>query len=103
MAAAQWEANTLVYPFGENGPTAAERWQQRPWITEEERRRFDETLKNKNAEMEREQSSATEGDSSTMTKAKRQREAISRALVAQGYLKYTTRRIPSAILRPKVT
>jgi hypothetical protein len=90
-----------VYPFGENGPTPQELWQERQRISEEERRRFDETLKTTMAEMEREQQSATEGDSS-MTKAKRRREAISRALVAQGYLEYTTRRIPPMISRPKV-
>jgi hypothetical protein len=64
--------------------------------------RFDETLTEKMAEMDRKQTSATEGDGSSITKAKRRREAISRALVAQGYLKYTSRRIPSPISRPKV-
>ena len=102
MEAARQEANTLAHPFGENGPTPAERWQKRERITLEERRCFDETLKSKNAEMDPEQDSATEGDS-TMTKAKRQREGISRALVAEGCLEYATRRIPSPISRPKVT
>ena len=97
------EANTLAYPFGENGATPDALWRQRELVTEEERRRFDETLTAKTAEMEREQASATEGDDNSTTKAKRQREAISRALVAQGYLKYTTRRIPSAISRRQVT
>ncbi|HWY24787.1 MAG TPA: DDE-type integrase/transposase/recombinase [Nevskia sp.] len=102
VEAAREEANTLVYPFGENGPTPDASWQDRQRVTVEERRRFDETLTEKMAEMDREQTSATEGDDSSMTKAKRQREAISRALVAEGYLKYTTRRIPSPISRPKV-
>jgi hypothetical protein len=103
VEAARWEANTLAHPFGEKGPTPLERWQQRDRITEEERRCFRKTRKTRIAEMEREQNSATEADGSSMTKAKRQREAISRALVAQGYLEYTTRRIPSPISRPKVT
>jgi hypothetical protein len=72
-------------------------------VTDEERRRFDETLKARYEEMEREQDSAREGEGSSMTKAKRQWEAASRALVDLGYLEYTTRRIPSLILRPKVT
>jgi transposase InsO family protein len=102
VEAARWEANTLAYPFGENGPTPEDVWQKRQQVTEQERRRFDETLNAKRAEMEREQASATEGDSNSMTKAKRQREAISRALVDLDYLKYTTRRIPPTISRPKV-
>jgi hypothetical protein len=103
VAAAQWEANALALPFGENGPTPEVLWQQRQKVSEQERGNFDNTLKAKLAEMEREQASATEGEPSSMTKAKRQREAISRALVALGYLEYTTRRIPSTIPRPKVT
>jgi transposase InsO family protein len=103
VEAARAEANTLVYPFGENGPTPDEWWRQRQRVTDEERRRFDETLTAKRAEMEREQASATEGASSNRTKAKRQREAISRALVDLGYLEYTTRRILPTIAQLQVT
>src|SRR5262249_23892867 len=35
--------------------------------------------------------------------ARRRREAISAALVAQGYLSYTRRRIPEPISQPRVT
>jgi hypothetical protein len=101
VEAARQEANLLTWPFGENGPTPDELWQQRHPVSAGERRRFDQTLSAKKAEMEREQASATEGDSS-MTKAKRQREATSRALVAEGYLNYTTRRIPAPVSRRKV-
>ncbi len=103
MEAALWGANTLAYPFGENEPTAEEVWQQRQPLTDDERRCFDETLKARYEEMEREQESAREGEGSSMTKAKRQREATSRALVDLGYLNCTTRRIPPPILRRKVT
>jgi hypothetical protein len=81
--AARAEANTLSHPFGENGPTPDELWQQRQRVSAEERRRFDETLTAKKAEIQRELASATEGEGNSTTKAKRQREAISRALVAQ--------------------
>jgi hypothetical protein len=103
VGAARWEANTLSHPFDDNGPTPDERSRQRQRVTDEERRRFDETLTAKRAEMEREQASATEGASSNMTKAKRQREAISRVLVDLGYLEYTTRRILPAIAQLPVT
>ena len=103
MEAALCEANTLACPFGENGATPDALWRQRERVTEEERRRFDETLTAKTAEMEREHASATEGDDNSTTKAKRQREAISRALLAEGHLNYTTSRIPSAASRRKVT
>jgi Holliday junction resolvasome RuvABC DNA-binding subunit len=91
------------FPFGENGPTPDELWRQRHGVSDEERRRFDATLRAKLAEMEREQSSAMEGENNSMTKAKRQREAISRALVDLGYLEHTTRRILPAIAQLQVT
>jgi hypothetical protein len=53
--------------------------------------------------MEREQTGAMEGENGSTTKAKRQREAISRALVDLGYLEYTTRRILPAIAQLQVT
>ena len=37
VEAARQEANTLAHPFGENGPTLQDRWQQREPITEGQR------------------------------------------------------------------
>jgi len=103
VEAAQVEANTLSFPFGENGPTPDKLWQRRHVINKEDRRCFDETLSARLAEMEREHSSAMEGETSNMPKAKRQREAISRVLVDLGYLEYTTRRILPTIAQLQVT
>jgi putative transposase len=103
VEAARLEANTLAHPFGESSPTPDELWRQRHRVPDEERRRFDETLTAKVAELECEQASAMEGENSSTTKAKRQREAISRALVDLGYLEYTTRRILPTIAQLQVT
>ena len=104
IEAAREEANVFSYPRGEGGPTPLESWQARVAITEEERRKFIETVKTEMAKREREDYDARErGEQQHTEKAKRQREAISAALVAQGYLSYTRRRIPLPISRAKMT
>jgi hypothetical protein len=103
IESAREEANTFSYPHGENGATPWQSWQTRMAISAEERRRFEESVKEEVAKRERTRYDATEGDEQHTDKAKRQREAISAALVAQGYLSYTRRRIPLPISRHKVT
>jgi transposase InsO family protein len=104
VEAAREEANLFSRPRGEEAPTPAESWQERVAISEEERRKFTEAVKAEVASRERGGYDAREGDEQHDTdRAKRQREAISAALVAQGYLSYTRRRIPLPILRRKVT
>ena len=100
IEAARQEANLFSYPRGEGGPTPAEGWQGRPPISDKERGEFIEAVKTELANREREGYDAREGGEQPPTdQAKRQREAISAALVAQGYLSYTRRRIPLPITR----
>jgi len=104
IEAAREESNRFSYPRGAGGPTPAEGWQGRLPISDEERREFIEVVKTELAKREREGYDAKEGGEQPHTdSAKRQREAISAALVAQGYLSYTRRRIPLPIKRAKVT
>jgi len=103
IEAARQEANTFSHPHGENGATAAELWQRRITISDEERRKFDATYQAELAARERSGYDATAGGAQQSDTATRQREAISAALVAQGYLSYTRRRIPLPILRKRVT
>jgi hypothetical protein len=73
-------------------------------ISEEERGEFIEAVKTEMAKRERAGYDARESQGQQHAdKATRQREAISAALVAQGYLSYTRRRIPLPIGHPKVT
>jgi transposase InsO family protein len=103
LEAARQEANTFSWPRGEWGPTPAESWQERQPVSEEERRKFQEAVTTELAKRERAGYDAREGEEQHPDQAKRQREAISAALVAQGYLSYTRRRIPPPIPRLKVT
>jgi hypothetical protein len=104
IEAAREEANRFSYPRGVGGPTPAEGWQGRLPISDKERREFIEAVKTELAKREREGYDAREGGEQRPTdQATRQREAISAALVAQGYLSYTRRRIPLPIRRAKVT
>jgi hypothetical protein len=86
-----------------HGRRLAPPWQTRVPISAEERRRFEESVKEEVAKREGSGYDAREGDEQHTDKAKRQREAISAALLAQGYLTYTRRRIPLPISRHKVT
>lgn len=98
LEAARQEANRQARPWGENGPSPEQVWQQRTPISAEERERFAALLKEKLEEVCREQQKAKERDPGNRTdQAKAQREAISRTLVALGYLSYTRRRIPAPI------
>jgi transposase InsO family protein len=98
VEAARQEANTQARPWGENGPTPQQVWQRRQPISAEERERFATLLEEKLEEVRREQQQAKERDPDSSTdQARAQREAISRTLVALGYLSYTRRRIPSPI------
>jgi DNA-binding transcriptional regulator YiaG len=86
IEAAREEANVFSCPHGESGPTPAESWRGRLAISNEERRKFTEALKAELARRERGGYDAREGEEQPTDKATRQREAISAALVAQGYL-----------------
>lgn len=104
IEAAREEANVFSRPRGEGGATPLESWQARAAISDRERREFIGAVKTEMAKQEGAVYDATEGGEQQHTeKAKRQREAISAALVAQGYLSYTRRRIPLPIGRAKVT
>jgi transposase InsO family protein len=104
IEAAREEANLFSQPRGAGGPTPAEGWLERVAISEAERRVFIEAVKSEMAARERAVYDATEGGEQHNTdQATRRREAISAALVAQGYLSYTRRRIPLPIRRSKVT
>jgi transposase InsO family protein len=104
VEAAREEANLFSRPRGAGGPTPAASWQERVPINDEERRAFIEAVKAELAKQEHDGDDARECPGQPHTdQAKRQREAISAALVAQGYLSYTRRRIPLPIPRAKVT
>ena len=101
---AREQANVFSHPRGESGLTPQECWQARVPISDKERREFIEAVKTEMAKREAGGYDAKESPEQQHTdKATRQREAISAALVAQGYLSYTRRRIPLPITRPKVT
>jgi hypothetical protein len=101
---ARQQANLFSYPRGQYGPTPAEGWQGREPVSESQRREFIEAVKTEMAKRGSGGYDAREGTEQQHTdQAKRQREAISAALVAQGYLSYTRRRIPLPIPRLKVT
>jgi hypothetical protein len=98
IEAARREANEQARPWGENGPSPQEAWDNRTRISDQARRRFEEVLREKTQEVLREEQRAKERDPSHSTdQAKARREAISRTLVALDYLSYTRRRIPSPI------
>jgi DNA-binding transcriptional regulator YiaG len=104
VEAAREEANLFSQPRGEDGPTPAESWQQRVAISAEERRKFSLAVQAELARREPGGYDARESEEQQHTdQAKRRREAISAALVAQGYLSYTRRRFPLPISRLKVT
>jgi hypothetical protein len=104
LEAARQQANLFSYPRGERGPTPAESWQSRAAITTEERREFIETVQAGMAERQEGGYDVREGQEQPhRDQATRQREAISAALLAQGYLSYTRRRIPLPMARPTVT
>jgi transposase InsO family protein len=104
IEAARQEANLFSCPRGEGGPTPAEAWQSRVPVSDEERGKFIEEVKTEMAKRQAGEYDAREGPQQRQAdQATRQRKAISAALVAQGYLSYTRRRIPLPIGRPKVT
>src|SRR5262249_1717406 len=91
--AARGGGHAVSYPRGEGGPTPAECWRARVAISEEERREFIEAVKTEMAKREGGSYDAKESPGPQHTdQARRQREAISAALVAQGHLSYTRRR-----------
>jgi ADP-heptose:LPS heptosyltransferase len=101
---AREEANLFSERRGPGGPTPAEAWEGRTLISDDERRKFNEAVTTEIAERERAcYDAAQRGEQQHTDQATRRREAISAALVAQGYLSYTRRRIPLPISRPKVT
>jgi transposase InsO family protein len=104
VEAAREEANLFSQRRGPGGPTPAEAWEGRSPISDDERRKFSEAVTTEIAERERAcYDAAQRGEQQHTDQATRRREAISAALVAQGYLSYTRRRIPLPISRPKVT
>ncbi len=103
IEAAREQANSFAMPHGENGPTPEEAWQARVPITEQERATFREALEKEIAGREQEGYDGLEGGALQQEREKRRREATGAVLVAQGYLSYTGRRIPSPIPRRTVT
>ena len=98
------EENLFSYRCGQSGPTPAGSCQARVAISAKERSEFIEAVKTEMAKPERRGYDAREGQQQKHTdRATRQREALSAALVVQGYLSYTRRRIPQPISRCKVT
>jgi transposase InsO family protein len=87
VEAARQEANREARPWGENGPSPEQVWRKRTPLSAEERDRFAAVLKEKLQEVRREQQEAKERDPGNSTdQAKAQRQAISRTLVALGFL-----------------
>jgi DNA-binding transcriptional MerR regulator len=98
VEAARQEANRQARPWGENGPSPQQVWERRQRITTEERERFAAALQEQYEQVRREQQEAKERDRSSSTdQAKARRQAISRTLVALGYLSSSRRRIPPPI------
>jgi hypothetical protein len=97
VEAARQEANRQAWPWGENGPSPQEVSDSRQRISAAERERFG-AMSQENGEERHEQEDAKERDPSRSTdQAKARQEAISRTLVALGYLPYIRRRIPPPI------
>jgi transposase InsO family protein len=98
LETARLQANELSRPRGVRGPTPDEMWAARRVVSDEERGAFLATLTSQQEELAREENGPGKQD-----KARRQREAIRRALVAHDILCVTRRSIPLPISLRNVT
>ena len=99
--AARSEANATARPRGLAGPTPDELWGGRSPIAPEERRLFGETVERKSEEVREGLGEATDNDRAGPQQRTAQRRAIRSALVEQGLLYFTRKRIPLPIKRNK--
>jgi transposase-like protein len=101
VEAARLEANETARPWGLNGPTPDELWQQRSPITAEERRMFLASCE-AYALCERDARGISRGAPlEHYQQAAIDRVAIVRALVEHGYLQFRRRRLHPPVLRTK--
>lgn len=102
LAAAQALANTITRPWGHEGPSPDEAWQQRLPITAEQRHAFQTELE-KQRDVARQELGLSELQELTPPQQDRlERRAISTALESLGYLsKQAVRRSPRKAKRPK--
>jgi hypothetical protein len=92
-------ANTISRPWGHDGPTPEEAWQQRAPITDDERARFQATLAEQRLEAARDLALDTAGALSVSQRAELDRLALSRTLQHLGYL--TKTRVQRPPKKPK--
>jgi transposase InsO family protein len=89
VEAARSQANETARPWGLSGPTPQECWEQRRSITTEERSAFQRTVRQQERQARREQEYPVDGQLDDAAQAAVNRVAISRALVALGWLTFT--------------
>ncbi len=99
VAYALADANATSRPEGPRGPTADQLWTGREMLTNEQRQRFQETVKRHREEILLREDQAQEEGMSTSKDRLIGREAIRRALGEHGFLSFTRRRIPLPISR----
>jgi transposase InsO family protein len=98
---ARLEANATARPRGINGPCPDELWTVRTPVTAEERQAFQQTVHWIRTALELDLESPAKIPLPEMEERAINREAISRALVEHGYLRYTRRRIYPPIRKQK--
>ena len=96
VAFAQTEANATARPRGPEGPTPDELWQARPLLANQ-RATFQATVEALRLEIKLREGTTTQSDLSTTKARLIDREAVRRALVEQGYLLFSRRRLPLTI------
>ena len=102
VAAAQELANTITRPWGHEGPSPNEAWQQRTPITTEERHAFQTELEKQRDVAGHELGLSELQELTPLQQDRLERRAISAALEALGYLsKHSVRRSPRKAKRPK--
>jgi len=98
---ARLEANATARPRGITGPCPDELWASRRPITSAERSAFAQTVHWRRTALELALESPPTNPMTEMEERAINRQAIARALVEHGYLRYTRRRIYPPIRRPK--
>jgi transposase InsO family protein len=98
---ARLEANATARPHGLAGPCPDELWAARTPIARTERGAFGQAVVRQRAEIETAPGGPPAGRNAEMQARALNRQAIQRALVEHGYLRYTRRRIYPPIRRQK--
>jgi transposase InsO family protein len=98
---ARLEANATALPRGIPGPCSDELWASRRPITSAERSAFEQTVHWTRTALELAQESPLSLPMTEMEERALNRQAIARALVEHGYLRYTRRRIYPPIRKHK--